>query len=223
MDTLFNTMKEIEAKYLQPHNFKLYSNYCLPENIVKESKRVLSYGVHRDVKFEQTILDENSNLEVHLFDPTPDSIKLFETNFVHKDKMNFHPIAYAKETGTLDFYYHKLDPNKCYSLLPLFGENSASIQVPTKNLVDCINDYTPEGVDIIKADIEGVWYDICREVLDNDIDFKAFLIEFEIKLIDNEESIRQYEELLKEFKDKGYKLYLNKPRNKHISEAVIIK
>ena len=63
----------------------------------------------------------------------------------------------------------------------------------------------------------------CREILDNNIDFKAFLIEFEVKLIDNEESILRYENLLKEFKEKGYKLYLNRPRNKILSEAIILK
>ena len=30
-------------------------------------------------------------------------------------------------------------------------------------------------------------------------------------------------QLLKEFKDKGYDMYLNRPRNKCLSEAVILK
>ena len=76
---------------------------------------------------------------------------------------------------------------------------------------------------IIKADIEGVWFDFCREVLDFNINFKAFLVEFEVKLIDNETSIKLYVVLLKDFKDKGYKLYLNRPRNKILSEAVILR
>jgi hypothetical protein len=77
--------------------------------------------------------------------------------------------------------------------------------------------------DIIKADIEGVWWDFCREIIDQDIQFKAFLIEFEVKLIDNEESLKQYEDLLKEFKNGPYEIYLNRPRNKCLSEAVIIR
>ena len=77
--------------------------------------------------------------------------------------------------------------------------------------------------DIIKADIEGVWWDFCREIIDQDVQFKAFLIEFEVKLIDNEESLKQYEDLLKEFKNGPYEIYLNRPRNKCLSEAVIIR
>ena len=53
--------------------------------------------------------------------------------------------------------------------------------------------------------------------------FKAFLVEFEVKLINNDLSIKNYEDILKEFKSKGYKLFLNRPRNKILSEAIIIK
>ena len=55
--------------------------------------------------------------------------------------------------------------------------------------------------------IKGVWYDFCREVIDQDVQFKAFLIEFEVKLIDNENSLKQYEELLKEFNYGPYEVF----------------
>ena len=77
--------------------------------------------------------------------------------------------------------------------------------------------------DIIKADIEGVWWDFCREIIDQDVQFKAFLIEFEVKLINNEESLEQYENLLKEFNSGPYEVFLNRPRNKCLSEAVILR
>jgi len=220
---LYNKMKEIEGKYLQPQNFKQYKNYWLPENIVREGKNVLSLGVHRDVGWEQSMLKDNPNMNIHCYDPTPDSVKLFETNFEGKNNMTFHQVAYNKDNGKMKFYYDKNDLTRCYSLLPLpqFGENPAYIEVDCKNLKTIMSDDMSQ-VDIIKADIEGVWFDFCREILDNDINFKAFLVEFEVKLIDNETSIKQYENLLQEFKDKGYKLYLNRPRNKILSEAVII-
>ena len=224
MNELYEKMKKIEGEYLQSQNFKQYKNYWLPENIVKESTNVLSFGVHRDVGFEQAMCDDNPNLNIKCYDPTPDSVELFKTSFSHKDKMTFHQIAYAGDNGKMKFYYDKTDLTKCYSLLPLpqFGENPAFIEVDTKNLKTIMSDDMPQ-VDIIKADIEGVWFDFCREILDNDIDFKAFLVEFEVKLIDNETSLKQYESLLKEFKNKGYKLYLNRPREKCLSEAIILK
>jgi FkbM family methyltransferase len=223
MNELYEKMKKIEVEYLQPQNFKQYKNYWLPESIVKNSTNVLSFGVHRDVGFEQAMCDENPNLNIKCYDPTPDSLKLFKNKFKHRDKMIFYPEAYAKDNGKMKFYYDKNDLTKCFSLLPLpqFGENPSYIEVMTRNLTTIIKEDMPQ-VDIIKADIEGVWFDFCREILDNNINFKAFLVEFEVKLIDNETSIKQYENLLQEFKDKGYKLYLNRPRNKILSEAVII-
>ena len=223
IEQLKTEIKRIEGIYMAPQSFKQYKNYWLPENIVRESKNVLSLGVHRDVGWEQSMLRDNANLNIHCYDPTPDTVRLFKEDFYGKNNMTYHQIAYAKDNGTMKFYYDKNDLSRCYSLLPLpqFGENPEHIEVPTKNLKTIIQDDMPE-VDIIKADIEGVWFDFCREILDNNVKFKAFLIEFEVKLIDNEESLKQYEDLLKEFKSKGYSIYLNRPRDKCLSEAIIL-
>ena len=223
IEQLKTEIKRIEGIYMAPQSFKKHKNYWLPENIVRESKNVLSLGVHRDVGWEQSMLRDNANLNIHCYDPTPDTVRLFKEDFYGKNNMTYHQIAYAKDNGTMKFYYDKNDLSRCYSLLPLpqFGENPEHIEVPTKNLKTIMTDDMPE-VDIIKADIEGVWFDFCREILDNNINFKAFLIEFEVKLIDNEESLKQYEDLLKEFKSKGYSIYLNRPRDKCLSEAIIL-
>lgn len=222
---LFNKMKQIEGEYLKPHAFAKFNNYWLPREIVEQSTNVLSFGVHRDVGWEQEMCELNPNLNIHCFDPTPDSVSLFESNFPHKDKMTFHQVAYMDTKGTAKFYYNKNDLTKCYSLVPLpqLGGGSDYIEVETNNLTNIMQEINMPEVDIIKADIEGVWFEICREILDNDINFKAFLVEFEVKLIDHDLSIRHYEELLKEFKSKGYDLYLNRPRNKILSEAIILK
>ena len=57
---LLSEIKRLEGVYLQPQTFKQYKNYWLPEKIVKESKNVLSLGVHRDVGWEQSMLKDNS-------------------------------------------------------------------------------------------------------------------------------------------------------------------
>ena len=45
----------------------------------------------------------------------------------------------------------------------------------------------------------------------------------ETRYAESEEFSSTYEELLKEFKSKGYGLYLNRPRNKILSEAIILR
>ena len=111
---LLTEIKRLEGIYLGPQNFDQYKNYWLPDYIVKESTNVLSLGVHRDVGFEQAMLKDNPNLNIHCYDPTPDSVKLFETDFEGKKNMTFHQVAYAKDNGKMKFYYDKNDLSKCY-------------------------------------------------------------------------------------------------------------
>ena len=176
------------------------------EHIVKESKNVLSLGVHRDVGWEQSMLEDNPNMNIHLYDYT-DTVKMWEgPNFTGKDKMTFITVAYNKTPGTMKFYYDRNDLARCYSLLPLQFGGPAYIEVECKNLKQMMEE--DMLADIIKADIEGVWYDFCTEILTYDVPFKAFLIEFEVKLIDNETSLKQYELLLKDLNYK-YEVFLN--------------
>ena len=134
----------------------------------------------KENNFENALnrLEEISDLLENEDTPLEDSIKLFETDFYGKNNMVLHQVAYAKDNGNMKFYYDKNDLSKCYSLLPLpqFGEDPAYIDVPCKNLTTIMQEDMPQ-VDIIKADIEGVWYDFCTEILTYDVPFKAFLIE----------------------------------------------
>ena len=51
--------------------FKKYHNYYAPEDIVKSSKYVLSFGVGGNCAFEKLMCFDNPNLEIQMFDPTP--------------------------------------------------------------------------------------------------------------------------------------------------------
>ena len=59
---LLTEIKRLEGIYMNPQDFKQYKNYWLPEYIVKESTNVLSLGVHRDVGWEQSMLQDNPNM-----------------------------------------------------------------------------------------------------------------------------------------------------------------
>ena len=71
---LLSEIKRLEGEYMQPQSFKQYKNYWLPESVVKDSTNVLSLGVHRDVGWEQAMLQDNPNMNIHCYDPTPDSV-----------------------------------------------------------------------------------------------------------------------------------------------------
>ena len=212
--------EKIERKWMKPQTFKAYQNYWIPEEIVKQATKVYSFGVHRDVRFEQRLCLDNKTLEIKCYDPTPDTVKFFQEDFMFKQNMTYYPLAYAEENGYMNFYYDHNAPEKCYSLLPLW-EQSDNIKVNTTNLKSIYDEHGP--CDIIKADVEGVWKSMCREVIDHKLDFKVFAVEFELALEDHEQALKDMSSLCEEFTDLGYKVHLNRPRNKAISEAIIVK
>ena len=60
------------------------------------------------------MLKDNSNLNIHCYDPTP-IVRLFKEDFYGKNNMTYHQIAYAKDNGKMKFFYDKNDLSKCYS------------------------------------------------------------------------------------------------------------
>ena len=65
-------------------------------------------------------------------------------------------------------------------------------------------------VDIIKADIEGMWWEFCNELLNKNIDFKFLVIEFELNFEDFSTSLKKAKTLCDRFKQNNYNVYVNK-------------
>ena len=77
MFELLQKIREVESKWTQSHTFKRYQNYYVPEELVKNAKRVISFGVGTDVRFEKLMCADNNELNVRLFDPTPMTAKFW--------------------------------------------------------------------------------------------------------------------------------------------------
>ena len=209
---------KLEDNWMKPQSFKRYGQYYIPENIVRDSTVVYSFGVHTDVRFEQALCTDNSNIQIKCYDPTPSTVDFFKEDFQYKDKMTYYPLAYAEKNGQMKFYYDRHHPEKCYSLIP-YWEDSLYISVNTTNLKSIYDKYGP--ADIIKADIEGVWKPLCREILDHKLDFKVLAIEFDG--LAHRDALEDMKILLEEFAANNYEIYINRRRNKGLSEAIIIK
>ena len=66
---------------------------------------------------------------------------------------------------------------------PEWVNNIDSIDVNCKNLETIMQDLSWQYVDIIKADIEGMWWEFCNELLNKNIDFKILITEFELNFV----------------------------------------
>ena len=234
--------------------FKLYKNYYVPTQIVKRGKNVLSFGVGGHVGFEKELVYENQELDVDLYDPTPFSIRLWDRirhissrvkitnqssqtrNIQVSNKLNYNAFAYNKDNGTFPFYYdptRKLDQRasevskfkQSFSLIKI-GNHFKSVDVKAKNLETIMQEKDYESVDIIKADIEGLWWDFAHEVLDKKIDVKFIALELELNFEKDERvepALDKAQIVCDKFKANNYDVIINRKRGKLMLELLFVR
>lgn len=242
---IVDRIRKFEQELFREQTFKLYRNYHVPENLVKSSTRVLSFGVGGDAHFEKLICYDNENLQVHMFDPTPHTVKnigiilskggykkLHEypdreniSKRVIQNNIKFSPYAYAPTNGNMKFYYKTeqgvIDPSdsqSSFSLATQFDDPDNFVEVKCYNIKSIMQDLEWEYVDILKTDVEGLWYEIGKEI--QEIDVKYWVTEMELGLgCSYDESFERIRELHKLHKDR-YNIYVNRKRLKAMLEII---
>jgi len=236
--------------------FNSYKNYSVPASVVKSSKTVLSFGVGGNVSFEKLIAFANKDIHVEMYDPTPWSVSLIEViidrsgrksinagtgltgntvrNKAVVERIHFNPVAYAPENGILPFYY---DPDRepedetismqeqSFSLVKR-QEHFKSVNVKAKNLETIMEELDLKSVDIIKADIEGLWWDFGHELLDKKIDCKFLALELELNFEKDgeiEPALEKAQILCDKFKENNYDVVINRKREKLMLEMLFIR
>lgn len=237
-------IREYEDQTFLAQNFKLYRNYHVPKKLVENSKRVLSFGVGGDAHFEKLICIDNQNLDVRMFDPTPFTIvniggilakggrKVFKliddgkklSRAIVRDNLKFKPYAYAPRNGKMKFYYKNeegvskpVDARGCFTLID-HHEDSKHIEVDCKNIKTILDELGWPGIDILKTDVEGLWYDVGKEI--KNLDVKYWVTEIEMNVgMTYDEAFDKVTELVQLHKDK-YNIYTNRKRLKPMMEVI---
>ena len=242
-----------EAKDLP--GFKLYKNYFVPESIAKTSKTLLSFGVGGNVGFEKELAWDNKDIKAELYDPTPRSVALIraiikessrkkireesdpfggDQNMAVAERLHFNPVAYAEVNGTLPFYYdpeREPDKKEVRNQLQSFSlvkrqEHFESVTVQAKNLETIMKEFGISSVDMLKADIEGLWWEFGNEVLDKKIDCKFIAMEFELNFEKDEKiepALDKAQLLCDKFKANNYDVIINRRRDKLMLEMLFIR
>jgi FkbM family methyltransferase len=207
-------IRKFEEELFKTHNFKLYRNYHVPEYHVMNSKRVLSFGIGADAHFEKLICVDNRGLDVRMFDPTPAT--------------KFYPVAYGPKNGTFTFYppeghkdnWNKLPVPASYSLVNL-GNNLPTVDVECKNITTIMKEFEWDSVDILKTDVEGLWYEVGKEIANLDVKFWVTEIELTVGT-----SIEQAFDKVRELYNlhqTQYNIYINRKRDKKMMELIFIR
>ena len=91
------------------------------------------------------------------FEPMPSAFALLQENVRLNgfgDRVEVHHAAVAPETGTIDLFIDGL-------FFPsLVKPGTSSVHVPSISLADVLARHAPDGVDLLKLDIEGAEYDV---------------------------------------------------------------
>ena len=236
--------------------FTSYKNYFVPDSVVESSKTVLTFGVGGNVGFEKLVAFANKDIHVEMYDPTPWSVSLIERivdrssrNIINAGtgwtgntvrnkavvkRIHFNPVAYAPENGILPFYY---DPDRepeaetismqqqSFSLIKR-QDHFKSLNVKAKNLQSILEALELTSVDIIKADIEGLWWDFGNEILDKKINCKFIALELELNFEKDgkvETALEKAQILCDKFKDNNYDIVINRRREKLMLEMLFIR
>ena len=238
-------IRTFEKQLFMQQKFKLYRNYYVPESLVKNSKRVLSFGVGGDANFEKLICFDNEKLDVRMFDPTPYTIKNIgailakgghrqfndypngeqRSKDIIKNNLKFQPYAYAPKNGKMKFYYKTeadvtspADTKSSFSLTGAFDNADNFVEVECKNIKTIMQELGWDNIDILKTDVEGLWYDVGKEI--NDIDVKYWVTEIELNLGKSvDDAFNQVKELVEMHKNK-YNVYVNRMRLKAMMEVI---
>ena len=160
-------------------------------------------------------------------------------------RLHFNPVAYAEVNGTLPFYYdQEREPDKTevngkkrdkeeiaknqeqsFSLVKR-QEHFESVDVEAKNLETIMRELDISSVDMLKADIEGLWWEFGNEVLDKRIDCKFLAMEFELNFEKDEKvepALEKAQILCDKFKANNYDVVINRRRDKLMLEMLFIR
>jgi len=168
-----------------------------------------------------------------------------DQNVYVAERLKFNPVAYAEVNGILPFYYDPdREPNKnevngkarskeeiirnqdqSFSLLKKH-ERFESVEVEAKNLETIMRGLDLSSVDILKADIEGLWWEFGNELLDKKIDCKFLAMELELNFEKDEKvepALDKAQILCDKFESNNYDVVINRRRDKLMLEMLFIR
>ena len=135
---------------------------------------VYSFGLAENIEFDLNLI-RDFGVEVHGFDPTPDSVKWIQSRKLPAG-FHHHPVAIAGHDGTLQFSLPEPGTGICASAH--LEASGGSVTVPCKRISTIMNELGHDHIDLLKMDIEGTEYDVIDEILGNHLEIDQILVEF---------------------------------------------
>jgi len=189
-----------------PAEWKRYKQYATPNTFRSAIKIFWSFGVSKEIRFEDGVRRDNPDCKIYTWDPTPislETVRRSPSRVIHTHK------AYDLTEKKMKFYTTD-EKKRCYSLENTDPDNVVDVlEVETENLKSIAKRLGHE-VDLIKLDIEGRWYELCNEILDLDLPVKMVHVECEMYFGPAEEEFKKLDEIVDRYKEANFKVWTNR-------------
>jgi FkbM family methyltransferase len=151
--------------------------WAICEDLVHRGGVVYSFGVGANVEWDIAMI-EGFGVEVHAFDPTPESIAWVRQQDL-RPEFKFHDYGIAALDGTLDFYPPK-KPGRMHFSQDLQKFNRPSqprVTGRVHRLSTILNTLGHQRIEVLKMDVEGTEFDCLPDLLQSGADIGQLLIE----------------------------------------------
>lgn len=183
------------------HIGSFHHGYHLPKNFLTADSICYCIGAGDDISFD-TELKVMYDANVYIFDPTPVGIDHFQqlkqycrnnqvltlddeqepfTYRISTEQINaitFVDIGVWDERKNMKFYSPQRENYPSHSVY-LFKESNEYIEAPVDRLSNLMRMLGHTMLDMVKLEIEGAEYTVIDTILDDKLDIKSILVEFD--------------------------------------------
>ena len=180
-----------------------FADWTICPSMLNENSIVFSVGAGRDISFDLELIDRFKST-VHVFDPTPDSIKWIDTLSL-PEQFNFYPFGLSDRDGQINFIRPE---DSLYGSLRIDyapGQNDADLNLPVRSLASIIKELSVDRIDVLKMDIEGAEYSVINDVISSPVEITQVLIEFHHRF--DAFSVQDTKEAIKMLNSSGYHIF----------------
>lgn len=197
---------------------------------------ILSAGLGEDASFDIEMA-RSHECDIHIIDPTPRAIAHYESICARmgkrrqrtysndgnqaptsyplddlKGSLALVPVALWEQTTELEFYLPTNPDHISCSISDIQHNNtkmgnSIKVQGMTLSEICRIHEIDPQGIDILKLDIEGAEIEVLNNVLDGDIRPTQILVEYDELMFPSIRNYRRVQNIHDKLLSNGYSCY----------------
>ena len=168
-----------------------------------------------------SIFNIDHTWEIHCFEPTPGMV--LEQDLMSLNNLTFHNKAVWNKKGVIEFSMCEPNPDwteasqgsiiselyKGELPYPWSSVRMNSVEVETIDICDILKNYSPDDYIVLKLDIEGSEYEVCRRMLESQeiVKVDELFIEWHLRICSDHETLESTDLIKQQIKSFNVNLH----------------